>query len=158
MADNSSLRFLQIGAHTGATDWVTMPSPSVFVETEEEVLFDSMPRHIERGSVQRGNGQTVPRVTHGLLTSGGGLPGFSVALRGLSGSGAGNGVNTSTLSQDMNILLTALAGQVIDGVGDTLSGAPGTGTTITAIPTRPSAPSTSRPGEREPSGSGWAWR
>jgi len=132
MADVSSLRFLQIGAHSGATDWTTMPSPTVFVETEEEVLFDSMPRHIERGSVQRGNGQTVPRVTHGLLTSGAGLPGFSVALRGLSGAGAGNAVNTSSLSQDMNILLTALAGQVIDGVGDTLSGAPGTGTTITA--------------------------
>jgi hypothetical protein len=110
-----------------------MPSPTVFLETEEEALFDVMPRHIERGSVQKGNGQTVPRVTHGLLTSGAGLPGFSVALRGLSGAGAGNAVNTNTLSQDMNILLTALSGgTVIDGPGDTLSGTPGSGTTLLA--------------------------
>jgi len=130
MTDISALRHLRLGAHASATDWTTMPSPTIFLETEEEVVFDPRMRHIDRGSVQRGNGQRVPRVTHGKQTSG--FPGFSLAFRGLSGSGAGNGVNTNTLSHDADILLTALAGVKIDGVGDTLSGTPGTGTTLEA--------------------------
>lgn len=130
MSDASNLRFLRYGTHSSTTDWTSMPGSLTFLEPESEVVLDVRPRHVERASVQRGNGQRVPRKTVGKATDG--LPDITLALRGLSGSGAGDGVSTSSLTHDLDGILTALFGVETEGVGDTLSGTPGTGTTITA--------------------------
>lgn len=127
MTDASNLRHLRYGAHTGATEWTTTPTMSTFLEPENAPQFDVRPRHINRDGVQRGNGQRVPRHTMGKETSGV-VPDLEFALRGLSGSDA----NSSGRTHDLDVFLTGCFGVETEGIGDTLSGTPGSGTTITA--------------------------
>lgn len=133
MSDASNLRFLQYGTHASTSDWTAMPGSLTFLEPESDVVLDSRPRHYERGSVQRGNGQRVPRTTIGMATDG--IPDITLALRGLSGSGVADTVSTSTLTHDLDGILSALFGVKTEGVGDVLSGTPGTGTTIAGADT-----------------------
>jgi hypothetical protein len=127
MTDASNLRHLRYGAHTGATEWTTTPTMSTFLEPENAPQFDVRPRHINRDGVQRGNGQRVPRLTMGKETSGV-VPDTEFALRGLSGTDA----NSSGRTHDLDVFLTGTFGVETDGLGDTLSGTPGAGTTLLA--------------------------
>lgn len=120
------LTHLQMGIHTSGSDWTATPGSLKHVAPEGvEIVTDYEP--IER-PLEAGDGENFSALQGAKI---GQLNGLVVPFRGLSGSGAGDGVAASSL--DTNIvdeLLEAIFGRAPrDGTGDTTDGADaGTGT------------------------------
>lgn len=130
MSDASFIRHLRFGQHASATDWLTVPSVA-FVEPEEPIIVDPKYLYADRRGVQRGNGEASPHLQIAKRRDGFWSPNPRFALRGLSGSGAGDGVATSSRTQDLSTILEAVVGVKVEGLGDTFAASPGSGTALT---------------------------
>lgn len=120
---------IRIGQQASTSDWGTMPGTLEFLEPMEMVTIDPDYNHVER-PWQRGNGGHYPAVVVGKMTEG--ISDISVAGYGLSGGGAGAGVDTDELHiGPMEEVLESVLGQVVEAVGDTFAASPGSGTTLT---------------------------
>jgi hypothetical protein len=130
MSDRVNLNSLRAGIHTSTTDWTSTPGSLTFHRPLNSPIFDPGYTAIERAD-QRADGATTPALRGPKNVS---LPDITVELTGLSGGGAGDSTDASTLGHAVSDFLTSVMGQVAsNATGETTDGSDaGSGTTVTA--------------------------
>lgn len=121
---------LRYGVHSSTSDFTSTPGTLYFVRPRTEVLIEpgSIYEQIPR-PYQTDDNEDLPALRGRQDTS---MPDLDLVVNGLSGSGAGNGTNTSSLSSVTAPIIGVLAGgTLVEGLGDTFGASPGSGTSFT---------------------------
>ena len=125
--------YLQVGPHQDASDTTSTAGTTRFLRPREKLQLHGAKYQRLGRDYQTGDGSRLSALQgpQDLGT----LPGVSFNLLGLSGSGAGDGVNANTLDTDLDELLKLTFGDAAAAdttIGDTTHAADaGTGTTMT---------------------------
>jgi len=132
MTDLIRFSCLQIGAHTGPNDFTDIATnPSRFLRPDARPWLGNAWYERLARDWQTCDGEKLSQIQGAQQLDT--LPDMAFALRGLSGGGAGNGVDASTLEIELQDILTHVFGQApTNGVGDDLAVG---GTTTTVRPT-----------------------
>jgi len=129
MSELTRIQFLQYGKYPNGNTWTTVPAPLKFLRPNNNPTINTTFTYPER-DYQNGLNENFAalRGPQDLAVSD-----IGVAFYGLSGGGAGSGVDSSTLDTSCSEMVESLTGSApTDNEGDTTDGAaPGSGTTVT---------------------------
>lgn len=137
MSNLTRIQFLQYGKYANGSTWTTTPGSLKFLRPNNNPTFDFNFTYPER-DFQNGLNENFAALRGPQAVA---VSDVTVPLYGLSGSGAGDGVDSSTLDTSCSEAIEALTGAAAtDNEGDTTDAiSPGSGATLTvdAVPGSP---------------------
>lgn len=130
MSDNRQATYVRYGQHASAVDWSSTPGSLKHLRPKDAPVFGIPLRYRDRSGYATGNQERLKDLVGSKDP--GGIPDLQIDAYGLSGGGAGDGEDASSLDTDAHELLAVAFGGTQDGTGDTTDGADaGSGTTVT---------------------------
>lgn len=128
MSELTRIHFLQYGKHSAANDWTTTPGSLKFLRPTNNPVIDTGYENVAR-DYQTGNNENLAALRGIQRLS---ISDVSAAIHGLSGGGAGDATDSSSLDTCLSEAFECLTGSTAtNNAGDTSDGTQGAADTLT---------------------------